>query len=194
MQSSRQIFAGLFLALLALTGCDVALHEDAAKRLEATGDLKGAVEEYRRGVEANPSSAKAHFLLGQALLKSNDLKDAEKELREAVHIDIRSADGHLALAEVLLKRQNWTEAKSEFDVAAIYAPKSGAPLRGQGMLLEAQGDTKGAIGKYREAIKLDPDYPEAHDSLGMALMKEGDNVGARKEVETAQRLRKTSTK
>jgi Flp pilus assembly protein TadD len=37
----------------------------------------------------------------------------------------------------------------------------------------ALGDIEAAIGKYRECIRLDPDYFEAWHALGMALMKAG---------------------
>jgi len=38
-----------------------------------------------------------------------------------------------------------------------------------GNALVAKGDPDGAIREYREAIRLKPDYAEAHSSLGNAL-------------------------
>ena len=43
-----------------------------------------------------------------------------------------------------------------------------------GNALVAKGDPDGAIREYREAIRLKPDYAEAHSSLGNALSGKGD--------------------
>jgi tetratricopeptide (TPR) repeat protein len=43
-----------------------------------------------------------------------------------------------------------------------------------GVVLEADGALDQAIGEYREATRLQPDYPEAHYNLGVALYKKGD--------------------
>jgi Flp pilus assembly protein TadD, contains TPR repeats len=37
----------------------------------------------------------------------------------------------------------------------------------------ALGDLEAAVAKYRECVRLDPDYFEAWHALGMALMKSG---------------------
>lgn len=172
-----------------LTGCAQSLDTDMGRRLEKEGDLAGAIAQYRQAVQDKPSSAPSHLTLGRALLKSGDVRGAEAEFREAVRLDIRSVDAHVALGEALVKNKDLDEAKREFEVAQVYGPGSAGPVYGQGLILEARGDLKGAIDKYRQAVKLDPNYIEAHKSLALSLAKTGDTAGARAEDEAARSLR-----
>ena len=42
-----------------------------------------------------------------------------------------------------------------------------------GVALKAQGKREEAIAEFREAIRLKPDYAEAHYNLGLALAAQG---------------------
>ena len=52
----------------------------------------------------------------------------------------------------------------------------------------AKGDLDGAILKYREAIRLNPEYAEPHNNLGNALYDKGDLDGAILEFRKALRI------
>src|ERR1022692_5179876 len=41
----------------------------------------------------------------------------------------------------------------------------------KGMVLAENGDINGAIVEYRKALKLNPDFVDAHNNLGLALEK-----------------------
>ena len=43
-----------------------------------------------------------------------------------------------------------------------------------GALLKMEGDTQNAITCFRNALQLNPNYPEAHNNLGVALIEQGD--------------------
>ena len=47
-----------------------------------------------------------------------------------------------------------------------------------GIVQQSKGDLDGAIQNYREALKLNPDFPEAMYNLGVALQAKGDLDGA----------------
>jgi eukaryotic-like serine/threonine-protein kinase len=47
-----------------------------------------------------------------------------------------------------------------------------------GIALNSQGKRDDAIAEYREAIRLRPDYPEAHCNLGHVLRAQGDYAGS----------------
>ena len=46
-----------------------------------------------------------------------------------------------------------------------------------------------AIAEYREAIRLDPNFAEAHSNLSMVLAQQGNLDEAQREIDTALRLR-----
>jgi Flp pilus assembly protein TadD len=47
----------------------------------------------------------------------------------------------------------------------------------------SEGDHRKAIEAFRKAIDLKPDYAIAHRDLGFALLRTGDLMGARKELQ-----------
>ena len=49
-------------------------------------------------------------------------------------------------------------------------------------------DTAGAIERFREAVRLAPDYPEAHYQLALALQASGARAEARRQFAEAHRL------
>ena len=64
----------------------------------------------------------------------------------------------------------------------------------QGLDLRGKGDVDGAIAEFHTALRLDPNYVNAHMNLGVALATKGDWDGAIAEFRTAIRLDPTSTR
>lgn len=58
--------------------------------------------------------------------------------------------------------------------------------RGEGAL--ARRDMSAALAEFREAVRLDPERPEAHEKLGLAYKQAGDLPRAAESLETAVRL------
>ena len=59
-----------------------------------------------------------------------------------------------------------------------------------GVLLEKSGDTQGAIEQYQAALRINPDYAEAHVNLGNALSQiPGRQSEAIAEYQAAVRIR-----
>jgi Flp pilus assembly protein TadD len=75
-------------------------------------------------------------------------------------------------------RLNKAKANSQ---AAVFAVNAGVER------LKAN-DLTGAIEKFREAIRLSPDDPQAHYQLALALTRRGAREEARLEFEAARRL------
>ena len=57
-----------------------------------------------------------------------------------------------------------------------------------GVLQFQKGDVDEAILKYKQSLRLNPDYPEARYNLGSALLQQGEVEGATKECERAIEL------
>jgi len=61
-------------------------------------------------------------------------------------------------------------------LAGSLLPGAAATHHSLGLALYKKGDVDGAIAEYREAIRLKPDYAEAHKSLGAALKRRADQA------------------
>ena len=82
-------------------------------------------------------------------------------------------DGRAIAHEVVAHSMDSDEAKTRFDFARD---------------LQAAGHAQDAVVQYREVLKIDGDFVEAHNNLGAAFTKIGDIEGARRHYETALQL------
>jgi Tfp pilus assembly protein PilF len=180
--------------MLMLGGCaEKAMHIDAAKRLEAT-DAAGAVEECKKVLKDKPTDFEANMVLARCLQKLNDNAGAEEAYKNALKGDSKSVDAHIKLGTLFLNRKNTDEAKQEFEQATFYDSKSVPALCGQGQVFEAKGDMGAAVGKYRDAIKADPDNIDAHQTLAQALGKMDKFDEAKVEIEAVRKLKEAPPK
>jgi tetratricopeptide (TPR) repeat protein len=117
-----------------------------------------ALAEYREAVRCNSGYAEAQFALGSALLRRNQAADALDPLESAVELD---------------KSSEWPHSSYYADL---------------GWALYQLGRIDEAVDRYRQALAIYPNYPLAHNRLGMALEARNDDDGAVAEYEEALRL------
>jgi tetratricopeptide (TPR) repeat protein len=128
---------------------------------------------------------------GDAALRRRDIDAAERcfgaALAEAkTHRDRALAHNKYAL--VAIARGDRSGALRAVQAAlAVYAACVPAIVNAGNLLLEA-GDFAGAIERFETAIELDPDYPEAHHNLGVALRRMGRRHDAVRELRRATGL------
>jgi tetratricopeptide (TPR) repeat protein len=85
-----------------------------------------------------------------------------------------SFDEHLRVGQYYLEHKQAGRAANEFEVAIALQPDSAAAYYNLGAALRLWGDPQGAGRALREALRLQPQFPEAHFVLGLVL---GDRVG-----------------
>ena len=61
-------------------------------------------------------------------------------------------------------------------------------------VLHQQGDLEGALEEFREAVRLNPDYREAHFGMGVVLRKLGKREEAEAEFRQVEALQEISTR
>lgn len=114
--------------------------------LELNGFLEDAIYEFREASSIRPADGFYRYTLGVALLKNGQYNEAYKELTEALRLDPDNFEARCALADV----------HSEI-----------------GRSLELEGRIEAAAEEFREAISMDPEYPDYHAYLGRVLLKIG---------------------
>jgi tetratricopeptide (TPR) repeat protein len=92
------------------------------------------------------------------------------------------------LSKVLGWAGKYKEAEQLVDRAAATIPKDSEIHLQKGSLLRQEGDKKGALTEFREAVRLAPWDPRAHRSLGLMLSELGHLTEARTELAAAIRL------
>ncbi len=146
-------------------------------------DDAGALAALERAVAANPGDAVAQYRLGAEYLQEGKAHAAVAHLRiayernptdqstlNALQTALRQ-DGDIAganrvkeqLAELLRERDRINQNK----LAAVR-------LNNEGAALEKSGDLRGALAKYREASRLDPDHNGIRVNYAVALLRLGE--------------------
>jgi len=131
-------------------------------RLQGLGQLQGAEAVYRNILNREPRHAAASHMLGVVYLQSGALDEAIRMISTAVSLDGKQAEFHGNLG-VAFKR------KAE---ACLAAARSG---QGDRAALQLEGDAllKKALRHQERAVKLRPDFANAHFNRAALLRKLG---------------------
>jgi tetratricopeptide (TPR) repeat protein len=165
-----------------------------------SGAREKAIAELRESVRLDPGSAGGHGFLGMALRETGDLPGARASLQRAMALAPAMAAAYVDLAVIFLRAGNleqglgqleaglnvpvpvppppdWDAAIAALRQAVVSSPKRPESHQAQNLLGLMLG-RKGAPGDdvlsaFRAAIRLRPDYAEAHNNLGLVLIQSG---------------------
>jgi tetratricopeptide (TPR) repeat protein len=128
---------------------------------------------------------------GAAALRRGRLDEAERAFAEAL---AAAADGparalaHNKRALLALAREDRAAADAALAEALREHDACVQAIVNTGNLLLEDGDIPGAVARFELAIRLDPDYPEAHHNLGVAYRRAGLRADAVRELRRATGL------
>ena len=155
---------------LKLAPHDLDLRLDAAAAWFRRGDIKKAREFVQGVLDSAPQKARAQAMLGRIEIFRGDFAAAATALKSSVDAEFDFENAYyLGLAH--LKNKSLPEAQEWFrqlqarmgDSAALHV------LFGRAYLIGRYPQS--AIEEFRQAVKLDPQYPRAHGLLGYAYLE-----------------------
>ena len=138
--------------------------------------------------------AREHSRLGDLYFWYGKYPQAEKEYREVLRLNPRDAETHLKLGNVL-ERGVWVFRDSmsvnvlDREVWLFGDSMSGSEGINRGPIIKNQKVIGEVVGEYREAVRLKPDWAEAHWRLGNMLELQGNIAETEKEAQEYIRLR-----
>ncbi|MCI0392032.1 MAG: TonB family protein [Acidobacteria bacterium] len=127
----------------------------------------------------NLDPSQANLDRGTDLLKSNRYDEAIAEFRRAIDIKPDNLYAHYKLGLAYIEAGRYTDQPKNANVLYI--------LAGVYLILGRRDEV---ITNLKNAIKLAPDYPEAHFGLGMAYSAIGDKRAAMQEYRILKKLDK----
>ena len=201
--SQSQTHDSRALLIRALASIDESLDEEwfalLADGLAVTDEWSAVVEAVQARVTHHPSSIEAHLSLARALLEAGDADAANEHAAIALALGPQSEKSHKLQAEIQQRMGNhaqalkhWRQvpavdamdlaeyaiAAEDFEIAgtALDETSHSSPRRSvlEGMLLDSGSDRKGAIAKYREAIRKSPSELQAYHALASAQLASGE--------------------
>jgi tetratricopeptide (TPR) repeat protein len=157
-------------AVPAVPAAPSALLESANKALTA-GDFRAASSFAKQAADADPRSAEAHRILGDAALALGQNTDAEREFAAAVVLDTASFRSELGLGVVAERQKKWNTAAAHYRRALDLDSKSVEAARGLGRSMSELGDKTAARIAFGRAIEIDPASADARNDYGVFLYR-----------------------
>ena len=157
------------------------------------GNIKRAINLYRKAVSLKPEKAETHYNLGNALKQQNELEDAIREYKVAIEKEPNFAKAYNNLSIALMEKGDLQAAEESIKMAIRQYPNYPSAYNNQGNILKAKGEIEAAINAYEMAIKNKHNYADAHYNLGIAHMEQGDLARAEKSFRTTIKLKNNHT-
>ena len=146
-------------------------HENLGIALGDRADLASALKESSIATRLAPSSANAHFLRGRLLSDLGLHEEASGEFRKTLEISPENAQALYYWAELEGDRDNTITQANLLRRYVTLRPNEAMAFDQLGHVLEEENQETDAIGAWRRAIALNPQYDEAIYSLALALRK-----------------------
>jgi tetratricopeptide (TPR) repeat protein len=167
-----------------------------AEHLVNAGDLKGAIEHYRKALQIDPRLPGVHFELGEAILQSapgdaGTQAEAQEEFEVALNVDGESAKTECQLGGIALSQSQMDQAFAHYRRAYQINPNEVQAQMGLAKVLMVQEKPQEAIQYLRKAVESDPLNGAAHYQLGIAYRRLQMQDMARKELQLSQEIKKT---
>ena len=176
-------------------------HLDAARAALKANELDTALKEAQAAVEAEPNSADAHYLLGNAYnqlagvatedqARQNNLTKAVDAYLTAIKLDPNHDAAHTNLATVYYQNGQFDEAQQYVEIALKLKPDDATSHYVLGTILLQRDPKKfpdaleGAQKQFEDAIKYDANLGAAYTGLANVFLFKGD---LQKALENAQK-------
>jgi tetratricopeptide (TPR) repeat protein len=124
-------------------------------------------------LQAGLESGAAYLTRGLEAIERRDWADAVTNLRKATERSPRDTTAYLNLGTALFISGDRPGARTAFETAITLAPELPKPRFTLGLLAESESKDAEAIEQFATAVRLDPNYLEAHASLADALRRSG---------------------
>ena len=167
-----------------------------AEHLVNGGNLKEAIEHYKKSLELDPRLAGVRFELAEAILESAKTDPATQAQAQAVLEEAARAEGDSAKIEAEMGRiamlaSDNSSAEAHYRRALEIDPGELVAQIGLGHVLMSVGKNEEAMKHLREAVTADPLNSEAHYRLGTVYRKLHMDAEAERELKLFQEIKKT---
>jgi serine/threonine protein kinase/cytochrome c-type biogenesis protein CcmH/NrfG len=146
--------------------------------------LKDATDRLREAVRLDPSSIRAHILLGRVLEWLGD-PAAAASYTEALRLQPANREARMARASLRARQADYAGAVEDFGTLLAVEPKALDALAGRAKALHRLDRTDEAFKDWAECLRLQPRHPSTLASRGSALLERGDVDGAERDFRLA---------
>lgn len=182
-------------ALAAAAPDSARLRQLMAQHLVNSGDVAGALAQYRRALAIDPKTRGVHYELGETILQQSTSREAltaaEKEFREALAENPGNGNAEYKLGRIEALRGDYKSALPHYLRALTLQPDHANAHVGAAAALRALDDPKSAEEQLLQAIRLEPGNANAHFRLAALYRDSGREAAADVEIKKFRSLQET---
>jgi tetratricopeptide (TPR) repeat protein len=143
---------------------------------------QAAAADFRKAAEISPQDAEAQYQLGSTYLRLGAASEAVEPLRKTVAMRPGDRKALYQLCRALQRAGRKEDALScqkklsilvRVELATADHLAEAGQLNNEGIQLEKSGNPAAAIGKYQQAVELDPNQAVFRRNLALALCRQG---------------------
>lgn len=153
-----------------------------------------AEQELQKALALDPKLPQINFLLAEIAIYNAQIDRGIALLEKEIEINPTFAMAFYWLGEAYSRKLSWDEAVGPLQKSIWLNPYFSGPYIVLGKVYLKKGDLQNAEGMLRRATQMDPNNFSAHHLLAQVLQRANRAEEARKEFETAERLRTASDK
>jgi len=167
-----------------------------AERLINAGDLKGAIEHFKKALEISPQLPGVRYELAEAILErspsdAQSQSEAEMQLRAAAEMEGQSVRTECLFGRIAVLRFDLPKAYAHYSRAFTLNPNDVGAQLGAGQVLASMERPEDALKYLRMAVQSDPLNATAHFRLASVCRKLQLKDEADKELHLFQEIKKT---
>ena len=147
------------------------------------GDLARAIEQYRRGIEADPRNPGLFNNLGIALRQSGRVDEAVEAFDAALKLDPKYEKALNNLGVTRYQQGRYEAAIDLFRQAIRVNPSNAESYVNLGVIYLPAGRWDDALAAFQQAMQYDPRSAEAHYNLALLWERRGDRDRAQEHYE-----------
>ena len=163
-------------------------HGNLGVALQTNGRYQEAADHYTEALRLNPEYAKGHDDLGSVLYIQGKYEEAEAQFVEAVRLDPGDENAHNNLGFFLYTRGRYGEAWLISSKRCGSIPAMTKHTTIWAISSMRRGKREEAEAQFTEALRLNPEYADAHYNLGVALQTKGSYRAAKDHFTDVLRL------
>jgi cellulose synthase operon protein C len=127
-------------------------------------------------IDAHPSNAQGHLILGSLQFDAKNNSAAEAEFERAIQIEPNNVQGYLRMGRVYQEKNQPDAAIGQYEKALELQPRFAPLVTMVGYLYVDKGDLETARKYFARALEADPNFAEANANMAWVDAQEGKDL------------------
>ena len=132
------------------------------------GDLPGAIADYTKAIELDPTYADAYYARGYVYSQTKNFKAAIADYTKELEINPKDGKIYYARASILDDQGDFAQAIEDYNKLIELNPQDASAYNSRGVAYGKQGDFVRALADYDKTIEMDPKFTRPYYNRGLA--------------------------